>query len=303
MGGLVLGGLLLALPQLYGVGYPVMNNAVAGRYVLWFLVLLLLAKMVAAGLTIGIGGSGGVFAPSLFIGAMAGTAFGVTAQHLFGSAVGDPAIYGVMAMGAVFAAAAQAPLTAIASVVEMTGNWGLTLPVMLAVALAVGVSKRLTYGTIYTTKLLRRGTDIDRPKPATVLQTLTVADIMQPLAAPSSPSSDRQRGRSKLPSRTGPPVSATSSIAAEPKRSAPTKPSSRPSASSSSSDPTAYRYYRLSENAWSAGSPKPTCSKSWPTGSPTPAATPPKARWPPSSPPPTPASSSTPHHPRWAATS
>ena len=182
VGGIVLGGVLLALPQLYGVGYPVMNKAVADHYVLWFLVLLVLGKIVAASLTIGIGGSGGVFAPSLFTGAMAGTAFGVTAHHVFGSAVGSPAIYGVIAMGAVFAAAAQAPLTAIASVVEMTGNYALTLPVMLAVGLAVGVSKRLTYGTIYTTKLLRRGTDIDRPKPSSMLQVLTVGEVMQPLS-------------------------------------------------------------------------------------------------------------------------
>jgi len=166
---------------MYGVGYPVMDKAVAGNYVLWFLALLMLAKMVAASLTIGIGGSGGVFAPSLFTGAMAGTAFGIIARHLFGAGVGSPAIYGVIAMGAVFAAAAQAPLTSIASVIEMTGNYTLTLPVMLAVGLAVGVSKRLTYGTLYTTKLLRRGTDIDRPKPASMLQVLTVADVMQPL--------------------------------------------------------------------------------------------------------------------------
>lgn len=181
-GGIVLGGLLLALPQLYGVGYPVMTKAVEGQYVLWFLLFLVVGKVAAASLTIGIGGSGGVFAPSLFTGAMAGTAFGVIADHLFGSAVGSPAIYGVIAMGAVFAAAARAPLTAMASVVEMTGNYGLTLPIMLAVGLAAGVSKRLTYGTIYTTKLLRRGTDIDRPKPSSVFQVLTVADVMQPLA-------------------------------------------------------------------------------------------------------------------------
>jgi len=181
VGGVVLGAVLLALPQLYGVGYPVMNKAVADHYVLWFLLLLMLGKMIAASLTIGIGGSGGVFAPSLFTGAMAGTAFGVVANHVFGSAVGSPAIYGVIAMGAVFAAAAQAPLTAIASVIEMTGNYALTLPVMLAVGLAVGVSKRLTYGTIYTTKLLRRGTDIERPKPASMLQVLTVGDVMQPI--------------------------------------------------------------------------------------------------------------------------
>jgi CIC family chloride channel protein len=205
-GGVVLGAVLLALPQLYGVGYPVMNRAVADHYVLWFLILLALGKVAAASLTIGIGGSGGVFAPSLFTGAMAGTAFGVAAVHVFGPAVGSPAIYGVIAMGAVFAAAAQAPLTSIASVVEMTGNYALILPVMFAVALAVGVSKRLTHGTIYTTKLLRRGTDIDRPKPSSMLQVLTVDEIMQPLgaangrAALSPLSHDQSAGDRLLPS-------------------------------------------------------------------------------------------------------
>jgi chloride channel protein, CIC family len=181
VGGVLLGLLLLALPQMYGVGYPVMDQAVGGHVVLWLLLVLTLAKMCAASLTIGIGGSGGVFAPSLFTGAMAGTAFGVMANHLFGPAVGSPAIYGVVAMGAVFAAAAQAPLTAIASVVEMTGNYSLTLPIMLAAGVAAGLSKRLTYGTIYTTKLLRRGTDIERPRPASLLQTLTVGETMKPL--------------------------------------------------------------------------------------------------------------------------
>ncbi|HVC77617.1 MAG TPA: chloride channel protein [Candidatus Micrarchaeaceae archaeon] len=202
VGGLILGAVLLALPEMYGVGYPVMTKAVAGDYVLWFLVILMLGKMVTASLTIGIGGSGGVFAPSLFTGATAGTAFGVLAQHVFGPSVGPPAMYGVIAMGAVFAAAAQAPLTSIASVLEMTGNFGLALPVMLAVGISAGVSKRLTHGTIYTTKLLRRGTDIERPKPSSMLQVLTVAEVMQPLAtidgeagSPSPSEDDRTNDR------------------------------------------------------------------------------------------------------------
>jgi CIC family chloride channel protein len=70
-------------------------------------------------------------------------------------------MYGVIAMGAVFAAAAQAPLTSIASVVEMTGNFGLVLPVMLAVSIAAGLARQLSRGTIYTRKLLRRGIDIE----------------------------------------------------------------------------------------------------------------------------------------------
>jgi CIC family chloride channel protein len=161
VGGILLGGVLLALPQMYGVGYPVMNQAVAGNEAVWFLLILMAAKMFTASLTIGIGGSGGVFAPSLFTGAMAGTAFGAIADHLFGQAAGAPAVYGVIAMGAVFAAAAQAPLTSIASVVEMTGNYGLILPVMLAVGVATWLARQLSYGTIYTRKLLRRGIDIE----------------------------------------------------------------------------------------------------------------------------------------------
>ena len=107
---------------MYGVGYPVMNQMVAGQVVLWLLVVLMVGKVVATSLTLSIGGSGGVFAPSLFTGAAAGMAFGVIVEHLFGPGVGAPAVFAVVGMGAVFSAAAQAPLTATASVVEMTGN-------------------------------------------------------------------------------------------------------------------------------------------------------------------------------------
>jgi CIC family chloride channel protein len=169
VGGIALGALLLALPEMYGVGYPVMDRAIAGHIVLWLLLVLVVGKVLAASLTLSIGGSGGVFAPSLFTGAMAGMAFGSVAHHVFGSVVSSPAIFGVVAMGAVFGAAAQAPLTAMASVVEMTGNFTLILPVMLATAIAAALSKQLSYGSIYTTKLLRRGIDIERPKPSSDL--------------------------------------------------------------------------------------------------------------------------------------
>ncbi|MDQ6838101.1 MAG: chloride channel protein [Actinomycetota bacterium] len=184
VGGVALGLLLLAVPQMYGVGYPVMYKTVGGGYVLWFLILMAFAKMLACSLTIGIGGSGGVFAPSLFIGATSGMAFGVTVDHVFGVGAGQPALYAVVAMGAVFTAAARAPLTSLASVVELTGDFTLTLPVMLAVAVASTVSRALSYGTIYTTKLLRRGTDIDRATPFRGLQDLTVADAMNTFRAP-----------------------------------------------------------------------------------------------------------------------
>ena len=180
VGGILLGLVLLALPQMYGVGYPVMDSVIAGHVVVGLILLFLVGKIVAASLTLSIGGSGGVFAPSLFIGTMAGMAFGVAAHHLFGPAVGPPALYAVVAMGGVFAGAAQAPLTAIASVVEMTGNFTLTLPIMLASGIAAALSKQISYGSVYTTKLLRRGIDIERPRPDNVLETLSVADVMQP---------------------------------------------------------------------------------------------------------------------------
>src|SRR6202034_482611 len=133
--GLVFGLLLLALPQMYGVGYPVMFKTTAGDYAIWFLVVLAFGKILATSLSMGIGGSGGIFAPSLVIRVTTGVAYGDIADHLVGTGAGQPALYAVVAMGAVFTSAARAPLTSPASVVEMTGDFSLTLPVMLAVAI------------------------------------------------------------------------------------------------------------------------------------------------------------------------
>jgi len=139
VGGIALGLVLLALPQMYGVGYPVMYKAVAGDYVLWFLLVLAAGKILVCSLTLGIGGSGGVFAPSLFIGVTSGMALGEIAVHLAGAAAGPPALYAVVAMGAVFSSATRAPLTSVASVLEMTGDYALALPVMMAVAIATAL--------------------------------------------------------------------------------------------------------------------------------------------------------------------
>ena len=180
VGGLAFGLLLLALPQMYGVGYPVMYKTAAGGYALWFLILLAFGKIAACSMSIGIGGSGGIFAPSLFIGVTSGYAYGDVVGHIFGASAGQPALYAVVAMGAVFTSAARAPLTSLASVVEMTGDFALTLPVMLAVAIASTISRALSYGTIYTTKLLRRGTDIDHAAPWRALRDLKITDAMRP---------------------------------------------------------------------------------------------------------------------------
>ncbi len=176
--------LLLALPQMYGVGDPVMYKALAGNYVLWFLLVLSAGKILACSLTLGIGGSGGVFGPSLFIGLTSGMAFGDIAGHAFGTAAGPPALYAVVGMGAAFASAAGAPLTAVACVAEMTGNYALTLPAMLGVAIATAVSRQLSYGTLYTTKLLRRGDDVERAASWRALGDLRTADAMRPFQVP-----------------------------------------------------------------------------------------------------------------------
>jgi chloride channel protein, CIC family len=139
-GGMLLGLVLLGLPQMYGVGYPVLEAGIRGQYVLWFLLILLVGKITATSLTIGIGGSGGVFTPSLFMGAMLGTAYGLAAQHLFGDAVGPAGAYGLVGMGAVFASAARAPITAVLIIFELTGDYTIILPLMTAIALATGVS-------------------------------------------------------------------------------------------------------------------------------------------------------------------
>ncbi len=175
VGGIALGLLLLALPQMYGVGYPVMDSIVAGHEALWLIVILMVGKIVASSLTLSIGGSGGVFAPSLFTGAAGGMAFGLTARHIFGADVGPAAMYAVVAMGGVFAGATQAPLTAIASVARDDRQLHSDAPRDARLRDRRGYQQAVTYGCIYTTKLLRRGIDIEQPKATRALATSTVS--------------------------------------------------------------------------------------------------------------------------------
>jgi CIC family chloride channel protein len=187
-GGLVLGLVLLALPELYGVGYPVLEGAIRGNYGPGLLVLFFAGKMVATSLTIAIGGSGGVFAPSLFMGAMLGTAYGDLVARLVPGLHGPAGAYGLVGMGAVFAGAARAPLTAVIIIFELTGDYQIILPLMLAIALAAAGSTLLSADTIYTLKLRRRGIDITRGPAVDVMEALRVGDAMRPvpLALPTA---------------------------------------------------------------------------------------------------------------------
>ena len=256
IGGIALGLILLALPQMYGVGYPVMDKAIAGGYVLWFLIVLAAGKIIACSMTLGIGGSGGVFAPSLFIGVTSGMAFGEIADHVFGPGAGQPALYAVVAMGAVFTSAARAPLTSLASVVELTGDFTLTLPVMLAVAIATIVSRMLSYGTIYTTKLLRRGIDVDRAAPWRAFGDLKVGEAMQPLGTPLTVTNGNASGaKGKSPDLTSLPGPVTREY--DPQILFSTSRWLRPCASSRSTATTACPYCPPTASRSRAGSPTP----------------------------------------------
>jgi len=180
-GGVLLGLVLLALPELYGVGYPPLEHAIRGNYAVWLLLALLVGKIVATSLTIAIGGSGGVFAPSLFMGAMLGSAYGVGVHHLLPGSSGPIGAYGIVGMGAVFAGAARAPITAVIIIFELTGDYRIILPLMFAIALAAGISSLVSRDTIYTLKLRRRGIDVMRGRGANLMRLLDVADAMQPL--------------------------------------------------------------------------------------------------------------------------
>ncbi len=165
VGGVLLGLLLLAVPEMYGVGYPVLGAAVAGRYAVPFLLLLLVAKVVATSLTIGIGGSGGVFAPSLFCGAALGAAYGQLLHSAIPGTVGSPGSFSLVGMAAVFAGAARAPITAVLILFELTGEYTIILPLMLTVVVATAASRALSADTVYSLKLRRRGVDLgERPR-------------------------------------------------------------------------------------------------------------------------------------------
>lgn len=163
----LLGGVVLALfgsaaPRVLGVGYDTMQQAVTGNLTLPAFLYLLVAKYLATLVTIGAGGSGGVFAPSLYLGTMLGGGFGALVHSLAPGLVARPQAYAVAGMGAVFAAAAQAPLTAITIILEMTGDYEMTAGVIAACAMSYFVYGYLARDSMYTVRLTRKGIVIVR---------------------------------------------------------------------------------------------------------------------------------------------
>ncbi len=157
VGGLMVGLLIRFFPQVYGSGFPAIESALWVRFPWELLLGLFLAEMLANCATLGSGGSGGVFAPSLYMGAMLGGAYGVLAHSLFPAWTGGPGAYAMVGMAAFFAAGAKAPMTALLILFEMTNDYRIMLPLMTATVASTFVSHRLLPQSIYTLKLHRRG--------------------------------------------------------------------------------------------------------------------------------------------------
>lgn len=179
VGGAVIGSIGVFLPHIFGVGYETINQALTGNMVWSFMLLLLLAKILAVSVTIGSGGSGGIFAPSLFIGAMLGGAVGTVVHSFWPLGTGGPGAYALVGMGAVVAAATHAPITSILIIFELTNDYKIILPLMVSCIIATLVATRLLDGSIYTLKLQRRGIDIRKGRAVNVLQHVSVRDQMR----------------------------------------------------------------------------------------------------------------------------
>lgn len=186
IGGIGIGLIGLYSYDLFGVGYGdvswvstmSVNQALLGEIALQSLVIMLLLKIVATSLTLGSGGSGGIFAPSLFIGAMLGGALGTAAHQLFPTLTATSGAYALVGMAAVFAGATRAPITAIIMLFEMTRDYNIILPLMIAVVISTVISRGLNRETIYTLKLVRRGVDIHQLGQASPLREITVEEAM-----------------------------------------------------------------------------------------------------------------------------
>ncbi len=178
VGGLLVGVMGFFLPQIFGTGFPAIEEALNGRTSLALLAILIFAKMLATPLTLASGGSGGVFAPALFVGAMLGGAYGHIVHGLFPSFTAGAGAYALVGMGAVFGGAAQAPITAIIIIFEMTGDYRIILPIMTSTVISVLIYNVLNKETIYTLKLVKRGIRFRAGRDVDVMASIPVREAL-----------------------------------------------------------------------------------------------------------------------------
>jgi len=183
------------VPEFFGNGYPVITELLQpdlyvdedgalgpARTVLLYLLVLGLLKGVATCLTIGSGGAGGMFAPSLLLGAAIGGSFGYVVNWLGWFPAASPANYALVGMAAMVAATTHAPLTAILIVYEITQNYAVILPLMFAAVISTIVGRLVYRESVYTVPLTAQGVHVGRMSDLTILRRLTAQDV--PLVAP-----------------------------------------------------------------------------------------------------------------------
>lgn len=177
LGGLGIGA--IAFPQVLGVGYGTTEAAMIVAFPLWLFICRGIAKIVATSIGIGFGFSGGVFSPSLVLGALVGGAYGIIATWVFPGYSSGPGSYTLVGMGAVAAAVLGAPISTTLIIFEMTGDYTLTLAVMVAVVVASGITS-IVYGrSFFSEQLKRRGIDLKGEFESEALRAYRVRQVME----------------------------------------------------------------------------------------------------------------------------
>lgn len=178
LGGFGVGLVALAFPSILGVGYPTINAALRGEMMGAFLLLLLAAKILATSFTVGSGAAGGIFAPSLFLGSALGASFGHLVHGLFPTWTATHGAYALVAMGALVSATTHAPITAILIIFELTNDYQIIPPLMLACVVSVLLSRLWHRESIYTAQLVRRGVHLEQGADPNLLRGIVVQDAM-----------------------------------------------------------------------------------------------------------------------------
>ena len=179
LGGLAAMGMSNGMPRIFGTGFDTIEASLNGNLIFGVMFAFIFLKLVATSLTLGSGNSGGVFAPGLFSGAMLGGAFGELAARFLPGVVAGSGSYATVGMAAVFAAAARAPLTAVLIVFEMTNDYRIILPLMLAVVVSTAIAQQIHPESIYTLKLIRRGIRLARGRDIDVMDSVRVEEVMR----------------------------------------------------------------------------------------------------------------------------
>ena len=179
VGGLCVGLMLVWVPSLAGFSYDINNQAILGEANILILGLVFLLKPISVGLTLGSGGSGGVFAPAMKAGAAFGGVMGFALHYLFPEWTGTSGAYALVGMGAMVAGTMHAPLTAIIIIFEISDTYQVILPIMFAAVSSAVVSRLFMRQSIYTIPLEREGIEIGYGINLSIVHRVSVGSIMR----------------------------------------------------------------------------------------------------------------------------